>query len=490
MKWNFSAGILMMGLTWILSCQSALGNGEQVGRNRQPNIILILSDDHSYPHLGCYGNENIKRFNITPNLDEFASQGMHFDRAYTTAPQCAPSRAAIFTGRSSVGLGVTRFSQPPRGGTRFFTDYLREGGYWAGMDGRNQHLQGRTREPEHMEKLLNELGMRPLDDRFDHFVASASTGNVEKIPAWIHSILDKVPRGKPFFLYFGFNQPHRGFGEAHEGIDPDQLQLPDDWPDLPEVRLDYARYFNKVRQMDKGFGYIMDVLEERGLEENTLVVFMGDNGEAILRGKGTLHQRGINVPFVVRWPGVVEAGSASSALVSGEDLGPTFLEVAGIEVPEDMTGVSFLPELKGENFKGRDYIFAERGWHWGPITNTDGWDLCRSITSDRYHLIYNATPNQIYWPVDQVRKNAYAWLAIKKADSLRTLAPIYHDLYFRRPRAVIELYDLKEDPFELNNLAGEPEYQSIKNQLIRELDLWMVREQDYLPLPSHSDWQW
>lgn len=456
----------------------------------RPNILLILSDDHSYPHLGCYGNSNIQRFNITPHFDHFADQAMRFDRAYTTAPQCAPSRTSLFSGRSAVGLGVTRFSQPARSDVRFFTDYLRENGYWTGMDGRNQHLQGRVSEPKYLEEVLQEQGMRPLDDRFDHFVASASTGNVGTIAKRMHEIFDKVPEGKPFFLYFGFNQTHRGFGDSYEGIDPSQLELADDWPDLPEVRLDYARFFNQLRKLDEGFGAIMQVLQQRNLDQNTMVVFMGDNGEAILRGKGTLHQRGIHVPLVIRWPGVTEAGSACAALISGEDLGPTLLEAAGLPVPKDMTGLSFLQALNGTDFQGRKYVFAERGWHWGPITNTDGLDFCRSITSDRYHFIYNALPNQTYWPVDQVRNNAYAWSAIQKAESEKTLEPLFRRLYFQKPRPVFELYDLQEDPFELENLASNADYQPIEQEMRQELDKWMVREQDYLPLPSHATWQW
>ncbi|MCP4507632.1 MAG: sulfatase-like hydrolase/transferase, partial [Fuerstiella sp.] len=105
-----------------------------------PNVLLILSDDHSVPHVSCYDDENTRRFRITPNLRKFAEQGMRFDRAYTSAPQCAPSRISIFACRSPVGLGVTRFAQPPRADVRFFTDVLREGGYWVGLDGRHQHL--------------------------------------------------------------------------------------------------------------------------------------------------------------------------------------------------------------------------------------------------------------------------------------------------------------------------------------------------------------
>ena len=141
----------------------------------QPNILLILSDDHSVPHLGCYGSRNCKRFNITPNLDALAAEGMRFERAYTAAPQCAPSRTSIFAGRSPVGIGVTRFAQPARPEVPFFTDALRQAGYWTGLDGRHQHLDGRVRDAPHIQAALEALGMRSLDKRFDHFVRSAST---------------------------------------------------------------------------------------------------------------------------------------------------------------------------------------------------------------------------------------------------------------------------------------------------------------------------
>ena len=112
----------------------------------RPNVLLILSDDHSVPHVSCYDDPNTTKFDITPNLQKFAEQGMRFDRAYTTAPQCAPSRISIFACRSPIGLGVTRFAQPARADVPFFTDVLRAGGYWVGLDGRHHHLDGRIRE--------------------------------------------------------------------------------------------------------------------------------------------------------------------------------------------------------------------------------------------------------------------------------------------------------------------------------------------------------
>lgn len=451
----------------------------------KPNILLMLSDDHSVPHLGCYGGSNCKRFNLTPHIDALAAAGMRFDRAYTAAPQCAPSRISIFAGRSPVGLGVTRFAQPARPDVPFFTDVLRENGYWTGLDGRHQHLDGRQRDSEHVQETLSALGMRSLDARFDHFVRSARTkgDDLARVSVRVAAALDKVPAGKPFFLYFGFNQPHRGFGDDHEGIDPAKLHLPPDWPDLPEVRVDYARFLAEVRDLDAGVGSVMSLLASRGLEDSTLVIFMGDNGEALLRGKGTLFNRGTHVPLLVRWPGVVTPGSATSVLVSGVDLAPTILAAAGLDAPLGMTGLSFLPELLGEEFSGRSHVFAERGWHWGPVTRTDGLDLSRSITSRGHRYIYNALPDRSYTPVDMPENEA--WQGVQAAHRAGTLSRLHDRLYFRNPRPVLELYDLEADPYELENLAGQVEMRSIELSLRLELERWMIRESDFLPLPTH-----
>ena len=458
-------------------------------RAERPNVLLVLSDDHSVPHVGAYGDLNCQRLNLTPSLDAFAAQGMRFTRAYTASPQCAPSRTAIFAGRSPIGMAATRFGQPARAGTPLMTDLLRAAGYWVGLDGRHQHLDGQINDPPHVIAAQEEKGVRgaQFESRFDHFVRGARTKGeaLARVPALFGSVLDKVPAGKPFFLYFGFNQPHRPWGDDHEGINPAELKLPADWPDLPEVRLDYARYLAELRDLDTGFGSIMNVLEQRGLAKNTLVIFMGDNGEALLRGKGTLHTRGLNVPLMVRWPAVVRSGSVSDRLISGEDLAPTILRVAGLAPDQGMTGQDFTPLLLGQSFGGRAQVFAERGWHFGPITRTDGFDLSRSVVTPRYNFIYNAIPERSYTPVDMATRNV-AWDATKAAHAAGRLRPEHARIYFQNPRPVFELYDLENDPFELNNLAGQASVSAIEQDLRERLDRWMVGEGDYVPLPTHA----
>ena len=479
--------ILILTAFLLVPCL-ALRAAEPADSKAKPNILLVVSDDHSVPHVGAYGDANCLKNQITPNLDTFAKEGMRFTRAYTAAPQCAPSRIALLTGRSPVGLASTRFGQPPSAQIPFFTDLLRKSGYWVGLDGRNHHLDGRNSELPHVDAEMQEQGMRgPLfAGRFDHVMKNSTKGAaLEKVPALLGSALDEVANAKPFFLYFGFNQPHRNWGEDHDGIDPEKLTLPPDWPDLPEVRLDYARYLADVRDLDRGFGMAMKLLKDRGLDKNTIVIFIGDNGESLLRGKGTLYRRGLNVPLIIRWPNHVKPGSTSDVLVSGEDLAPTILGAAGIEHAKGMTGISFIPVLLGQAFTGRDYLFAERGFHAGPITRTDGFDLSRSVVTRRYNFIYNALPDRAYWPVDMDDKNI-AWEAVIKAHEAGTLPKDQDARYFSKPRPTFELYDLEVDPFELHNLTGQDSVKTIEEELRKKMDRWMVREGDSLPLASES----
>jgi len=228
------------------------------------------------------------------------------------------------------------------------------------------------------------------------------------------------------------------------------------------------------------------MLDQRGLANNTVVVFMGDNGMALPHGKGALTDPGINVPLLVRWPGVVRPGTATRTLVSGEDFAPTMLEIAGVAVPEQMSGVSYLKLLRGEPFEGRRYIFAERGPHGGdgamkPDILASTFDLARCVRSDRFKLIYNCTPHQAVAPVDSQRDPG--WQEMTAAFAAGQLAPEFVRAYFTTPRSTYELYDLDADPGELVNLAGNKKYAQVERELKEALTEKMVLDWDFLPTP-------
>lgn len=452
----------------------------------KPNILFLLSDDHSYPYLGCYGNKDVR----TPNLDLFASEGMRFDRMFVSCPQCVPSRAALMTGQSPVAVRMVRFTSPLPKGVPALPDLLRgEAGYFTGVAGRSYHLDGPQtggqRAAPTMGEVMDRLGLRTFKERVDYVEKG---GGMKDFGGKLAAFLDEAPKDKPWFFWLGFSDPHHVWNTQgpRGAIDPKSLTLPPHLPDLPGVREDLARYLAEIEHLDGDVQSVLETLKARGLEKNTLVVFMGDNGMAMPHGKGALHDPGINVPLLVRWPGVVKPGSVTRALVSGEDFAPTMLDAAGVKPPAVMSGVSYLKLLKGEPFEARKFIFAERGPHGGdggmkPDVLASTFDLARCARSDRFKLIYNCTPHGAVAPVDSQKDPG--WQAMVKANADGQLASEFVRAYFTTPRQTFELYDLDADPGELKNLAGDPRHREVEHELKRALAEKMVLDWDFLPVP-------
>lgn len=441
-----------------------------------PNVLLVLSDDHSWAHVGCYGNKDIK----TPNLDRFAKEGMRFDRAYVACPQCVPSRAAIMSGRAPVAIQMTRFSAPLPAEVKVFPELLKASGYYAGVAGRSYHLDG-SRTPPETEKVFQEHGLRTFPKRLDYVKTS---GNRAEIIKQYREFLDQAPKEKPFVLQLCFSDPHRPLDRdaIPEPHDPKKLTLPAHYPDTQLVREDFARYYDEIARFDTDFGTVLKELDDRKLADNTLVVFMGDNGAAQLRGKGTLHEFGVHVPLLARWPGKVKPGSTSGELISGEDLAPTFLETAGAAVPKEMTGRSFLKLLRGEPTEGRKYVFSERGAHGSGLPNNSAaFDLGRCVVTRKHKLIYNALWQIPYTPVDFA--NDPFWKELQQLNKDGKLAPEMSKLYFAEKRPMLELYDLEADPAEMKNLAGTAEAAGVEKELKAALQEWMILQRDFVPLP-------
>ncbi len=446
----------------------------------RPNVLFVLSDDHSYPYLSCYGDPNVR----TPALDRLAGEGMKFRKFFTSAPQCVPSRAAYLSGRSPVAARITRFSSPlPRDVVTFPEVLKKEAGYYVGVVGRSYHLDGSAKGDDELGRFLMDGGYKTFKDRFDVVEGGSDAQAVSQTEAF----LEGRPKDKPFCLWVNFSDPHHVWNApASYRPDPASLKLPGHVPDLPGVREQYADYCAEVNRVDETMGKVLSLLDRLGLTGDTLVIFAGDNGQALPHGKGSLYDPGCNVPFVVRWPGVVAPGGDSSALLSGEDVGPTVLAAAGVKAAPGMTGVNFLPLLKGEAPKVRDHVFMERGPHGSaPVQvgmSNSGYDLSRAVRSGRYKAIYNCTPWIPYSPVDSA--GGSAWKSIQELQAKGGLAPGLTATYFTTPRPVYEFYDLEKDPFELENLSGRPEVAAAERELRLAMAKKMIADFDYLPLPA------
>lgn len=464
----------------------AVIGGQLKAKDTPPNILWIVSDDHSWNQLGCGGHPDAK----TPRLDALAAEGMRFNRCYASTPQCLPSRATLFAGRSPVAMGMTRFTTPLHREIGIFPEILKKDGYFTAIAGRAHHIDGWS-YTKTIPALYLKHQLPNASARFD-FVRDSNHGTSEQRRDEFFRHLDEffaaAPADKPFFLQFNFLDPHlpvssRELNPFAKQYDPAKLKLPADWPDTPAVREHYALFLGLVSRLDHDVGRVLDMLDQRNLTSNTLVVFTGDNGAAVFRGKGTLYENGVRVPLIVRWPGKVKPGSVSESLISGEDFAPTMLAALGKPIPPEMTGRSFLPLLLGKPHQPRSELFTARSAHGDPLpTNSSCLDLSRSIVTDTHKLIYNATWQIPYWPVDFFARDF--WLELVEMNKNGKLDERFRKLLFSPTRPMFELFDLTKDPLETENLAGKAEHKSIEDDLRLRLTEWMLLENDYLPLPA------
>lgn len=408
----------------------------------RPNILFLISDDHTYKDLGCYGNRVIR----TPNLDRLASEGMRFNNCYVASPQCSPNRSAILTGCTPHTTATSRLHTPMPEWEPTFLEPLKERGYFVGA-------YRKVHQGAEFDKRWNFYGNRSMP--FEKF-------------------FDARPADRPFFLHVGFTDPHRPYrpGAFSPPHNPKHVEVPPFLPDTPEVREDLAHYYDAIARMDSECGQILEILKRRNLLENTIIFFTADNGMPFPRAKGTNYDAGIRVPLIVWAPGRIQGGSVRQELISHVDLAPTWLEIAGIEKPRKMQGRSFLPLLEGRPCQPRTEVFSERNWH-------DNFDPIRSVRTSRYKLIFNAAPHFPYRPAWDLADSP-SWKSILRlstqgglnADQLQMMNP---------SRPLLELYDLEEDPDEFYNLVTSPRHREILLTLQHKLSQWMHETYDYLP---------
>ena len=407
-----------------------------------PNFLFLISDDHSKPDLGCYGNAVIR----TPHLDRLAGEGMRFENCFVSSPQCSPNRSSIFTGCTPHTTATSRLHTPMPPWETTFVELLRQKGYFAGAF-RKIH-QGKE-----------------FDKRWDFHAPKG-------VP--FERFFDALSRGRPFFLQFGSTDPHRRYtpGAFSPPHDPARVRVPDFLPDTPEVREDLAHYHDFIARLDAECGQLLDILDKRGLAGNTLVIFTGDNGMPFPRAKGTCYDPGIAVPLIARWPGRVKPGTVAGDLIAHVDLPVTWLEAAGIEKPAKVQGQSFLSLLEGRTYRKREAVFSERNWH-------DNFDPIRAVRTERYKLIFNAAPHFRYRPAWDLGDSP-SWRSYL-AEARRGTLSRQHQQLLNPTRPLLELYDLQEDPAEVNNLATSAAHASVLEEMLQRLSDWMHDTYDFLP---------
>ena len=422
---------------------SPLAMAAQPASAAPPNIVFLLSDDHTAADLGCYGNSHIR----TPNLDGLAHEGVRFANCFVASPQCSPNRSAIFTGCAPHTTSTSRLHTPMPPWEPSFLEQIKARGYFTG--GFRKVHQGED-----------------FNRRFDFYTANKN--------AKFETFFDKLPAGKPFFLHIGFTDPHRPYvkNAIPTPHDPAKVRLPRFLPDSKEIRDDLVNYHDFIARMDAECGQLLALLEARGLTGNTVVFFSGDNGMPFPGAKGTCYDPGLNVPLLVKWPGVSKPGSVQNELISHVDLPATWVEIAGSTVPPKMQGRPFTNLLKGTNYTPREAVFSERNWH-------DNFDPIRSIRTDRYKLIFNAAPHFPYrpaWDLD----GSPSWKSYQEMGRRGALES--HHLRLLQPaRPVVEMYDLKSDPDEFHNIADDPTHAAAKKDLLKRLSDWMHQTYDFLP---------
>lgn len=429
---------LSIGL-FALSIWCAASVGEAAS---PPNIILFIADDMAWDDSTPYGRSRIQ----TPNLTRLAAEGMRFDAAFLTCSSCSPSRSSIITGRYPHSTGAMRLHEPLPGEQVTFVELLRKAGYYTAASGK-WHLGPAT---------------KPKFDRV-----------VEKQHQW-PAVLAERPKDKPFFFWFASTDPHRDYqlGAIPKPHTPEDVVVPPYLPDTPKVRADLALYYDEIGRLDTHVGEVLDALAEEKIEENTLVLFISDNGRPFPRDKTTIYDSGIRTPWIVRWPAGVKPGTTCDRLVSSVDIAPTFLELAGAAKAESFQGVSFLPLLKDPQQSIRPFVFAEHNWH-------DFDDHARAVRNDRFKYIetaYTDVPNTP--PADAVRSPSFQ--EMRRLRDAGQLTPAQMRC-FELPRPPAELYDLTADPYELKNLAGDPNYADQQAELRSALAKWREETQDRVP---------
>ena len=416
----------------------------------RPNILWVVSEDTS-PYLGCYGHENA----TTPNLDRLASEGIIYENAFADAPVCAPARCTLITGMNASSLGThhmrSQYAIPDS--ARYFPLYLREAGYYCTNNRKEDYNTHKV--PGTWSDAWHE-----------------SSGNAH---------YRKRENGQPFFSVFNYGASHEStiFQKGGDlNHDPQKMELPPYHPDLPEVRRDWAEYFDGIQKIDRQIGRRLQELEKRGVAENTIVFYYGDHGGVLPRSKRYLFDSGTRVPLIVRFPqkwqhlAPAPPGSSLSRPVSFVDFAPTVMSLAGVSVPDHMEGRPFLGDQAEPS---RDYAHLFRG------RMDERYDMMRAVRGRRYLYIRNYIPHRIYGQHLRYLWNAQSTRAWQQAYRQGECNEVQSRFWNTKPPE--ELYDIREDPHNVHNLVEDPAHEAVLQQMRRAnlQHLREIRDAGFLP---------
>ena len=432
-----------------LSCRSTCDVAGARGAVGGPNILWLTCEDIG-PELGCYGDD----YADTPVLDALASKGMLYENCWSTAPVCAPARTTIISGIYPPSTGSEHMRSTTRlpENFRMYPQYLREAGYYCTNNAKEDY------------------NLIKPGEVWDESSSEAHWKN-------------RKP-DQPFFAIFNNGETHesRIRVRPHEAVhDPAKAPVPAYHPDTPEVRQDWAQYYDNITTMDMWVGEQLKELEDAGLAEDTIIFFYGDHGSGMPRSKRWPYDSGLRVPLIVYIPpkyrhlapNDYRAGAKTDRLVGFVDLAPTLLSLADIEPPPHFQGHAFMGAYEAEE---QPYLFGFRG------RMDERYDMVRTVRDKRYHYIRNYMPHKIYGqyldymfqtPTTRVWKERYDQGKLTSAQQ-----------HFWETKAREELYDLLEDPDEVNNLAGSPEHKQILDKLRHAQQAWAMRIRDVGFLPE------
>ncbi|MEM9672981.1 MAG: sulfatase [Cyclobacteriaceae bacterium] len=450
--YNLSSLTILLGW-FFLSCQP-----------ERPNLILIIADDMAWDDCGAYGHPTIR----TPNIDRLARQGMRFDQAFLTTSSCSPSRSSIITGQYPHSTDAEQLHWPLPVEQVTFVEKLRQAGYWTGQAGK-WHLGEAVKDRFDTIMDVSTSGFQ-LPAKGQAMVQQANESGCED---WL-PLLESRPSGQPFFLWLAALDPHRDYrpnsiAQPHTRTD---VVVPPYLPDTPEVRDDLALYYDEISRLDDYVGRLLEALEQQEIAENTLVLFISDNGRPFPRDKTTLYDGGIKTPWIVHWPKAVIPASTCASLVSAIDIAPTFLKLAGLEPLPTFRGQDFSPLLSQPDEPIREFIYAEDHWH-------DFEDYTRAVRTTRFKYIRNFYDDLPNTPsADALRSPTFQTMLQLKEEGELTLA---QQACFVAPRPAEELYDTQQDPHELVNLATDPKYTETLKAMRKTMTEIREQTQDYLP---------